>query len=126
MNRLTHERSNGIKTGYWSPSKKEELVQRLAAYEDTGLEPEEILGGRMRSDWILTEEELPADPDEVVLVQISGSPKKNIFLINAQEIATYSEEEGWMIESYPEWKGAAPVAWMLLPEIYRAGDHDDC
>ena len=33
MNRLTHERSNGIKTGYWSPSKKEELVQRLAAYE---------------------------------------------------------------------------------------------
>ena len=35
MNRLTHERSNGIKTGYWSPSKKEELVQRLAAYEDT-------------------------------------------------------------------------------------------
>ena len=52
----------------------------------------------MRSDWILTEEELPADPDEVVLVQISGSPKKNIFLINAQEIATYSEEEGWMIE----------------------------
>ena len=27
-------------------------------------------------DWILTEEELPADPDEVVLVQISGSPKK--------------------------------------------------
>ncbi|MEY8296461.1 MAG: hypothetical protein ACLRJC_11695 [Emergencia timonensis] len=46
MNRLTHARSNGIKTGYWSPSKKEELVQRLAAYEDTGLEPEEILGGR--------------------------------------------------------------------------------
>ena len=80
----------------------------------------------MRSDWILTEEELPADPDEVVLVQISGSPKKNIFLINAQEIATYSEEEGWMIEGYPEWTGAAPVAWMLLPEIYRAGDHDDC
>lgn len=42
MNRLTHARANGIKTGYWSPNKKEELVQRLAAYEDTGLEPEEI------------------------------------------------------------------------------------
>ena len=25
---------------------RKELVQRLAAYEDTGLEPEEILGGR--------------------------------------------------------------------------------
>lgn len=42
MNRLTSKRVNGIKTGYWSPSKKEELVQRLAVYEDTGLEPEEI------------------------------------------------------------------------------------
>lgn len=44
MNRLTNLRVNGIKTGYWSPAKKEELVQRLAAYEDTGLEPEEIKG----------------------------------------------------------------------------------
>ena len=31
MERLTHERVNGIKTGYWS-----------AATENTGLEPEEI------------------------------------------------------------------------------------
>lgn len=36
MDRLTHERNNGIKTGYWSPNKKEELVQRLAEYEDEG------------------------------------------------------------------------------------------
>ncbi len=43
MKRLTHERANGIKTGYWSAATKEEaLVQRLAAYENTGLEPEEI------------------------------------------------------------------------------------
>lgn len=42
MRRLTHERNNGIKRGYWSQEKKEELVQRLAAYENTGLEPEEI------------------------------------------------------------------------------------
>ena len=42
MGRLTHERNNGIKSGYWSPEKKEELVQRLAAYENTGLEPKEI------------------------------------------------------------------------------------
>lgn len=40
--RMTHKRASGIKTGYWSPNKKEELVQRLAAYEDTGLEPQEI------------------------------------------------------------------------------------
>lgn len=42
MDRLTHERCNGIKTGYWSTAKKEELIQRLAAYENTGLEPERI------------------------------------------------------------------------------------
>lgn len=42
MDRLTSERCNGIKTGYWSPAKKDDLVQRLGAYEDTGLEPEEI------------------------------------------------------------------------------------
>lgn len=39
MERMTHERANGIKTGYWSPATKETLVQRLAAYENTGLEP---------------------------------------------------------------------------------------
>ena len=42
MKRLTHERVNGIKTGYWSAATKETLLQRLAAYENTGLEPEEI------------------------------------------------------------------------------------
>lgn len=35
MERLTHERVNGIKTGYWSAATKEALVQRLAAYENT-------------------------------------------------------------------------------------------
>ena len=33
MDRLTHPRCSGIKEGYWSPAKKEELVQRLAAWE---------------------------------------------------------------------------------------------
>ena len=42
MDRLTHERSNGIKTGYWSPEKKDALVERLAEYENTGFTPEEI------------------------------------------------------------------------------------
>lgn len=34
VERLTHERVNGIKTGYWSAATKETLVQRLAAYEN--------------------------------------------------------------------------------------------
>lgn len=32
--RLTHERCNGIKSDYWSPAKKDELVVRLAEYEN--------------------------------------------------------------------------------------------
>ena len=42
MKRLTAQRVNGIKTGYWSPAKKDELIQRLGKYEDFGMEPEEI------------------------------------------------------------------------------------
>ena len=43
MNRLTHERCSGIKPGYWSPQRKESLIDRLGQYEDTGLTPVEIL-----------------------------------------------------------------------------------
>ena len=66
--RLTHERMNGIKEGYWSPRKKEELVQRLAEYENTGFEPEEIKGladkiiglsKLVMADWNPVEEQLP-------------------------------------------------------------------
>ena len=65
--RMTHKRASGIKTGYWSPNKKEELVQRLAAYEDTGLEPQEIQALAAASDspdeaaagWISVEDKLP-------------------------------------------------------------------
>lgn len=39
MERLTHERVNGIKTGYWSAATKEVLVQKLAAYETRAMSP---------------------------------------------------------------------------------------
>ena len=34
MERLTHKRVSGMAAGYWSPAKKQELVDRLAQYED--------------------------------------------------------------------------------------------
>ena len=40
--RLTHKRNNGIKQGFWTDKKKDELTQRLGEYEDTGYLPEEI------------------------------------------------------------------------------------
>lgn len=42
VERLTHERVNGIKTGYWSAATKDKIIQKLAAYENTGYEPDEI------------------------------------------------------------------------------------
>ena len=34
MPNLTSRRSSGIKTGYWSPAKKDDLVQRLGPIEE--------------------------------------------------------------------------------------------
>ena len=42
MERLTHIRLDGLKTGYWSPSNKQNLIDRLAAYENSGLMPEDV------------------------------------------------------------------------------------
>lgn len=56
MERLTHERCNGIKTGYWSPEKKDELVKALAEYENTGLTPDQIQ--------TLKERDTPKEPEQ--------------------------------------------------------------
>lgn len=91
MERLTHARCNGIKTGYWSPKNKEVLAQRLAEYENTGLEPEEIerlndfeksqvgimlkkLNEEQRKHrWIPVEEQLP-ETDIYVLLSFENFP----------------------------------------------------
>lgn len=142
MERLTHPRSSGIKTGYWSPKKKDELVERLAEYENTGLTPEEVVtvydleksqAGKLLKElgverkkhrWIPVEERLPEDPEEFVLVQVSGKPCPNIILEDALMLAVYGDE-GWLLEEYPEWKGMHTIAWMPLPEPYREESEDE-
>lgn len=42
MERLTRIRLDGLKTNYSSPSNKQDLIDRLAAYEDSGLMPEDV------------------------------------------------------------------------------------
>lgn len=58
MERLTAKRMNGIRHGYWSPAKKEDLVQRLALYENLGIDPEKAKPGssekmraKLRRNW---------------------------------------------------------------------------
>lgn len=115
MKRLTHERANGIKTGYWSPAKKQELVDRLAEYENTGMEPDEIRG---IPKWIPVEDGLPED-DECVLIQVNGK-WENITYIDAIMIGMHFKNEGWFIDGCPDWKDAEVVAWMPLPEPYAS------
>ena len=124
MDRLKCKRCNGIKDGYWSPAKKEELVQRLAEYENTGLEPGEIRRQQSVPGWILVEDRLPED-DEMVLMQVSGKPMGNITLDNAFELGCYSEDEGWILEEYPEWEKPKVIAWQPLPEPYLSEKGED-
>ena len=116
MERLTHPRSSGIKTGYWSPNKKEELINRLAEYEDTGLTPQEIYSLKagtiikaMGREWISVDERLPENPDEIVLVTCKS--KKGMLSVNR----AYCDTSGF-------WHGSGSmsgvVAWMPLPEPY--------
>ena len=118
-----------------------EWLEELQNYRDTGLTPSMVrslikrekeshkraveraiqldeLQERIR--WIPVEERLPENPDEIVLVQVSGRPAKNIGLIDACQLAQYDPEEGWILEMYPYWEDAHPVAWMTLPEGYKA------
>lgn len=119
MNRLTQKRVNGIKIGYWSTSKKDDLVARLAEYEDTGLEPREVLQLKKNAvQWIPVTERLP-DPESYILVSFEN--------FSLPDIATYRVDEDGSGAFYPGDEdytylsaGVFVNAWMPLPEAYKA------
>lgn len=124
MERLTHPRSSGIKTGYWSPEKKDALIERLAAYEDTGLTPQEIYSLKAGTilkaigvKWIPVEDRLPAEGD-LVLVTVNGI-YNHITFSDAIELGEICSDGTWFIAGYPDWNNPNVVAWMPLPEPYR-------
>ena len=73
----------------------------------------------MNNGWIPVEERLPEDCEEIVLVQVSGKPAKNILFDNAFEFASYEKEEGWILDNYPEWENPDVIAWAALSEPYK-------
>lgn len=115
MQRLTHERCNGIKSGYWSASKKDELIERLAAYENTGLKPEDIPSFHWYSPDIK-----PHNISECVLVICSGEAE-NFSFENAYAFADYdSDSDEWTLSDYFELEQNITIkAWMPLPEFPR-------
>lgn len=67
--------------------------------------------------WISVNDRLP-EPDDLVLVIVSGKPNNNITLYEACELAEY-DADGWILEMYPEWMDAVVTHWMPLPEPPR-------
>ena len=122
MNRLTQKRVNGIKTGYWSTGKKDELVARLAEYEDAGLEPAEVLQLKKEFEerrWIPVTERLP-ESGKYVLMSF-----ENFTLPAIGRYEVNDEGDGaWYLGDNDEGDTCCSVglfvnAWMPLPEPYR-------
>lgn len=128
MKRLTHYRMNGIKSGYWSPNKKQELVDRLAEYENLGMTPEEIVslnefensnGQRLlleiaKHKWNPIEERLPGD-DRFVLLSFTN--------FSLPMIGRYHDGAFYLGDCDEEDTCSANDlfvnAWMELPESYK-------
>lgn len=105
MERLTHERCNGIKDGYWSAAKKDELIARLAQYEDTGLMPEEIAELRNKTrEWIPCADRLPNSEDKVLCCTQTKTGSKNIVL-------------GYYADGWRCGMNSNVIAWMPLPDV---------
>lgn len=85
------------------------LFERLAAYEDTGMTPNEIKNKVYRNKWIPTSEELP-EKDLNVLV---FDKCKDMY------IAYYKTDEGWILTSSQLLFVNPPVAWRPLPKPYK-------
>lgn len=112
MERLTHKRANGIKSGYWSPAKKQDLVDRLAMYENQ----EDAKDTNVPGKWIPITEQTPED-ESYILVSFENC--------TGLDIARYEEDDeggrfypGDDDEAYSKC-GTYVNAWMPLPEPYR-------
>lgn len=109
MERLTHKRENGIKRGYWSPNKKQELVDRLAMYEDR--EENDDFG-----KWILCSERLPKDR-QIVVADIECSIEGRMCIFAYFKIVDHMEY--WINANTGFPVLANVVQWTPLPEPYR-------
>lgn len=92
----------------------EEYVDRCARFS------EEIMVLREQQRWIPVEERLP-EQEACVVVCVSGKPRENITLCDAVELATYYDNEGWILECWPDWATADVTHWMPLPPAPEEG-----
>lgn len=98
--------------------KYNDVCKELKAYEDTGLTPEEIMDGKMLTGWILVEERLPEEQEDVLIQWEVSRRHDNIVEIHLDKgRICCSDRVYWLCDwGVPDGK---VVAWMPLPEPYK-------
>lgn len=129
MYRMTHEKTNG-RVGYWSPNKKEEVVNRLATYENTGLEPRQVQelkkkileqSSKSNDGWI------PVGKDNIPQKEVLACDRYGEMMIG---YLTYvggpdSEFDSEFICESSESLMSDVLAWRPLPEPYHPERSDN-
>lgn len=103
------------KDGEWRVKQEPYAVIECMTKEDYDTFVRLLKRGR-DSEWIDPAVELPADPEENVLILVSGSYGCITFK-RAYELATYNSDDGWILDAYPEWENPHVLYWTPLPDM---------
>lgn len=98
-----------------------DVCEKLAAYEDTGLTPQEITDGKLLTGWIPVVEKLPEEPS-AGLTEMEDL-QEYIVMIDGAELPTvlsYAGNSEW----YRDGNFYKVLAWMPLPERPEAEMED--
>lgn len=123
MNRLTKRTQKGAALKLDNPRTEKEArkqlhdkyllaIEKLAAYEDTGLTPDEIINGEMLGGWIPCSERLPEKSGWywVTVELLDGCKETNMTL--------YTPKNMWMLSC----NETQVLAWQPLPEPWEGAN----
>lgn len=114
MERLTYRDTNG-ELWYSDNGTERDRLHRLAAYEDTGLTPEEVQ--QMR--WIPVEERLPEKENAQVLM----TDGEGCYISSRNNMVRFLNCEGIFIPGKAG-AGVKVTRWMPLPQPPKEASHD--